>query len=159
MKVTLSTSEVEVAEYVGQKRQEINEEKKLVDRKQDQTKDSTEIHIEGIAGEWAFCKIMNVYPDLEFEKRSKYDCYALGFTWDVKTSESADWLDIRFSKASQGKRCDMYVLVVGKRPNYEIVGWIEADAIFQVENVADVGNGRFYRVPRERLKDFKTTGA
>lgn len=157
MKVTLSDTEVKIVEQIGYARQQINNAKGLKDRRQDTTKDSTEMHIEGLAGEWAFCKAMNFYPDHEIEKRSVHDCRGFGGTWDVKTqSIPTSSLHIRFSKAAQGKRCDFYALVIGHRPDYEIVGWVEAEAIFQKDNIGDIGYGMFYKVPQSKLKKFRS---
>lgn len=157
MRVTLSESEVRLVEFIGQERQRINDKKGLKDEKQDITKDSTEMHTEGVAGEWAFCKAFNVYPDHGMFERGQHDCRTKHGTWDVKTTNVVDGpLDVRFTKARRDKKVDYYVLVVGERPDYFISGYLEADSVFQAENVTDVGYGDFYRIPQRKLKRFKT---
>ena len=146
-----------MVEAIGKARQEYNNSQGIRDRKQDTTKDSVEMHIEGVAGEWAFCKAMNVYPDHEMFERNQYDCRTKHGTWDVKTvADPEENLVVRFNKARRDKRADFYALVIGKRPEYEIVGYLPADEVFRVEYVTDVGYGDFYLVPQSKLKRFRT---
>lgn len=157
MRIELSESEVKLVELIGKTRQEYNDSQGLKDEKQDVARDSTEMHIEGVAGEWAFCKAFNIYPDHDMFERGQHDCRTKHGTWDVKTvARDDDSLVIRLVKARRNKKVDYYALVIGSRPEYEIFGYIEAGSVFQAENVTNVGYGDFYLIPQRKLKRFKT---
>jgi len=87
----------------------------------------------GAAGaELAFCRIADVYPDLDGEHPGVYDAWTRGGEWiDVKHSEQKDARLL--VKATPDRltihRCDWYVLMVGVFPTFTYAGRMHADEL------------------------------
>ena len=112
-------------------------------------------HLEGVAAEIAFCKLCNVYPDLDI------DADAVLPDFDCTTPEHGR-VDVKVTKyldgnliAYMGKvdHCaDCYALMVGEFAVYECKGWATAAELFRTENVRDLGHGPVYALPQNRLR-------
>tara|TARA_R110002020_G_scaffold56181_1_gene155718 strand:+ start:1564 stop:2037 length:474 start_codon:yes stop_codon:yes gene_type:complete len=109
--------------------------------------------LDGIGGEIASCKHFGVYPD------TKLDLYDMP-KYDLMTKKGAR-VDVKTTKYKNGKLlatlnkkiedCDIYVLVVGQFPKYELVGWTEAKKLLKNENIADLGHGKGYVLDQDQL--------
>jgi hypothetical protein len=104
---------------------------------------------EGVAGEFAFCKIANLYPDLSLHLRDVKDRHDVtlpnGRTVDVKTRrQDRDRLVVAAWKAEHP--ADIYVQMVGAPPAYEWTGWILGKALFVPARLEDLGHGPCYTV-------------
>ena len=113
--------------------------------------DTLEADIEGVLGELAFCKMMNLYPDMEIRVQShSYDCSLNSLRIDVKTSKYKQarlLVDIR----KRVEDCDIYVLMVGENGEYECAGWTYAWAIVNYSCIMDVGHGDSYGLSQDAL--------
>lgn len=120
-----------------------------------QDDDTTDL--EGIAAEMAFCKLCNLYPDLNVSPRSGgHDCVGKnGARIDVKaTTYDSGQLLACISKDITD--ADVYVLMVGRFPGpYRLAGWATADELLAVDNVTDLGHGPTYAMPQEKLRRVK----
>lgn len=157
MQITLSETERKVVEAIAEARYKSNRALKVKD-KQVGKQDKAFIDLNGLGGEWAFCKIVNVYPDFEIGVRSIHDAVALGGSWDIKTTDiEHGQLLVRPSKHREQKKCDYYALVVGSMPDYRLAGWASASEIFDPARLTDLGHGQTYAIPQEELHKFKKT--
>jgi|TARA_R100001244_G_C5083096_1_gene114439 hypothetical protein len=109
--------------------------------------------LDGIGGEVACCKHFGVYPDTEIDlyDMPKYDLMTKkGSRVDVKTTKYKNGKLL----ATLNKKlddCDIYVLVVGQFPKYELIGWVEAEKLIKKENIADLGHGEGYVLDQDQL--------
>jgi hypothetical protein len=105
--------------------------------------------------ELAFCKLTNVYPDLDTTPRSEVmDCFYNECIVDVKHTRRTDRSgNLLVTKESTKKELpDVYVLVVGKLPTYWYVGWSIPDSVIRPEKlVTDLPFGHAYREWRKDL--------
>ena len=155
MKVSLNSTEKRLVEFLAKKRIQANRKNDIPDE-QVGDQDKLEMEINGLGGELAFCKASNTYPDLSTSgqpgTRPKADTKLFGSLWDVKTTDREDGrLLVRPAKIGQ-KACEYYVLVIGKMPNYRIVGWIHASDLFWPHNLKDLGYGKTYVIEQDQLK-------
>jgi hypothetical protein len=109
--------------------------------------------LNGIGGELAFCRVVNVWPDLSINPRhGGADCVTMrGYRVDVKTSSHEDAQLIAHRGKSLGA-ADVYVLVVGTFPLYRIVGWAWAAELIRADRLTDLGYGLTYALPQRELR-------
>lgn len=134
MIITLTESEQMIVNYVARCRHDANVAKGTYREPKDQTMTAFEVDQQGFGGELAFCKAMNVFPDLTVFCRSALkgqdngDCTVQGLRIDVKTSKkatSALWV-------KEGKKgcADAFALVTGTFPTFTVVGLASHDMVF-----------------------------
>jgi len=96
------------------------------------------IDLQGVAGEFAFCKLFNIYPDTNIISYAPYDCVAMGVgTVEVKTTEYPNGrLSVPLGESgkvgtgNKDKCADYYVLMTGNasdisRPvDFTMAGWV-----------------------------------
>jgi len=152
VKITLTREEVRLSVFMGKSRYACARSNGVLDA-QIGDQDKAFIDINGFAGELAVCRALNVYPDLSVSPRQgSWDCEYEGSRIDVKTThhlngrllvspkKGADWTDI-------------YVLVVGRMPDFEIKGWMMTASVFDRE-LRDLGHGLGYVVENKELHPF-----
>ena len=134
MIITLNESEQIVVNYVAQCRYDANVAKGSHKRGAASDMTGFQIDQQGFGGELAFCKAMNVYPDLTVFCRSALkgedngDCVVQGLRVDVKTSKkatSALWV-----KQGQKGCADAFALVTGTFPTFTVVGIASHEMVF-----------------------------
>lgn len=149
MRITLNESEQRIARWLAKQRYANNRKNNVEDRKVGpQSNEFTDLN--GIGAELAFCKMLNIYPDLSVCPRSGgHDCISpKGYKIDVKSTKYENGRLL----AMLGKEdAEVYVLVVGEFPTYRWVGWARADELICEENIIDLGHGDTYALPQERL--------
>jgi len=112
--------------------------------------------VEGMGGELAYCKLMNLYPDLETSptEMPTYDCVSrLGVRIDVKTTKhrAGKSLHLIAPLAKAKRPPDKYVLVLGEIPTYSIVGEVWAVDLLHEGNLKDFGYGNCYALDQSQL--------
>jgi hypothetical protein len=116
-----------------------------------------ETDLEGIAGELVACKFFNVYPDTETNLKDlpKYDLLtSKGSRVDVKTTQ---YKNGRLLATLNKKVCDVdiYVLVIGSFPVYDVVGWAKSEELIADKNIMNLGRGDGYALSQDQLRAFK----
>ena len=155
MKVTLNEVEERLVTFLAKKRMQANRANDIPDE-QVGKQNKLAIEINGLGGELAFCKAANLYPDLSLASnpgtRPVGDAQLFGDDWDIKTTEvKGGRLLVRPVKKGK-KECTYYILVVGRMPTYEIIGWAHKDEVFQDKNLKDLGHGDTYVLEQDQLK-------
>lgn len=113
--------------------------------------------IQGLAGEFAFCRLAGIEPDRTLHSRSAKtdpgDATINGITIDVKTSKHKN---ARMIAAISKKKCrvDAFVLMIGKFPKYTYKGAIEKHVFIQGKNIKNIGYGPTYVLDQHMLKDL-----
>jgi hypothetical protein len=155
MQVTLNESELKICEWLGKSRYQNNRVASVSDKKiGPQSVEETDL--EGICGEFAFCKAMNLYPDMSINTRSGgYDILMNGLRVDVKTTKYKNG-KLLAAKTKKISDSDLYVLVIGERPSYTVVGWCKSEDLIKNSNLVDLGYGLTYCLFKEKLTSIAT---
>jgi hypothetical protein len=152
--VYLSVPERRLAEFLAKSRYEGARKKGIKDQKIGPQ--STEVtDLEGVAAEIAFCKLFNVYPDLQLDSRPPFDALVDGVRIDVKTTHyvtgkllAAAW------KKDKKLPIDAFALMVGKFPGpYEFKGFMQARDLMVPERMVDLGWGKGYAAMQHDLSE------
>lgn len=149
MIVELTEAELFIAKYLGDMRNKAAKDNKIVNRKIGPQSDE-ESDYGGLCAELVYCKIHNLYPDLDFGHLPA--CDVMHGEWSV---------DIKYTKYWNGHllvplwkiedHCDRYALVVGGPEVFEYVGYATAQEVFKDENIADFGYGKTYSLSQDEL--------
>jgi len=151
MKISLSENEQRLAKFIAKSRYANARSKNIKDLKiGDQSNE--EVDLEGFGAELAFCKVMNIYPDLETgDLLPTYDCISrLGVTYDVKSTKHKDGHLLATLKKKNNPP-DKYVLIIGEFPDYQIVGEIGAEELLQDVNIGNLGKGDGFMLTQAEL--------
>lgn len=114
------------------------------------------IDIDGVVGEYAFARMMNLCPDFTISPRSGgYDLLThQGQTVDVKTTRRANGQLLGEIK-KRDSYSDIYVLMVVDDVSATFVGWAKGRDLFSARYLTDLGHGPTYVMPQAVLRrDF-----
>ena len=150
MEITLNAVEQRLTRFLAKERHASNRKAGVTNAKVGPQSDE-DTDLEGIAAEIAYCKAMNVYPDLSLDARPTQDAF----------STEHGGVDIKATKYKNGnliaRRCksgyppDSYALMIGEFPSYRFVGWIPAQDLLQSQNITDLGYGETYAMVQPDL--------
>lgn len=151
MQITLDNHEQYIVKSIAEERQRNNIERGSRNFKVGNG-DDLQISIEGTGGEFAFCKLHNIYPDMTINHPIPFDCYIKGHGFvDVKTTKKLDGMLLVGVWKSRAVP-DYYALMVGEFPTYEFKGFFPGNDLFNDGNLVDKGHGPTYGIPQGRLK-------
>lgn len=151
MKVVLDDGEQAVARLLAESRYSSNRGAGVVDRKIG-PQSASETDLNGVGAEIAFCKMINVYPDLSISPRSGGRDLVMpnGACVDVKTTKYPDGMLLAtLKKTAIG--VDVFVLVVGQMPEYTYIGWQYRDVLINKNSIVDLGYGPTYGLEQWEL--------
>ena len=152
MTITLNEQEVRLAKFIAKRRTEVNRANGIKDSKRG-GQDSEFIETEGIAGEIAFCKLFNLYPDLSVDTVTQStdvgDCVYKGYKVDVKTTsyKSGRLLSVHWKNDD----IEVYALMIGTIPTYEFKGFAYASELKSDKHLTDLGRGDVYCMEQNQL--------
>jgi len=151
--VVLSEAEQRLAKFLATRRYQNARSKGLFNAKMgDQSNELTDL--EGIASEIAFCKLMNIYPDLDLDHTNSADCFLRdGRAVDVKSTvyNSGRLLSVRWKDAS---KVDIFVLMVGEFPRYRCAGFMSSAELIQPNRLVNLGHGEGYAATQNELQSI-----
>ena len=155
VEITLNENEQKLAEYLAKKRWDFNRDKGTP-HLYSGPRPTEQTDVEGMGGELAYCKLMNIYPDLDTSPTDMpvYDCISrFGERIDVKTAKQRTGKSLHLiAPLAKAKRPpDKYVLVVGEMPVYSIVGEVWAEDLLNEGNLHDFGYGDCYALDQSQL--------
>ena len=112
------------------------------------------IDTDAYGAELAFCKLVNVYPDLTTHFRIKgYDAFLWEYRIDIKqTRYDNGKLIARATKKIED--ADIYCQMVGRLPQYNFKGWVYASELIDEKNLEDLGSHGVpcYTLPQHKLR-------
>jgi hypothetical protein len=148
--IVLSEAEQRLAKFLATRRYQNARAKGLFNAKMgDQSNELTDL--EGIASEIAFCKLANIYPDLDLDHTNAADCYLRdGRAVDVKstTYASGRLLSVRWKDVT---KVDLFVLMVGEFPTYRCAGFMSSTELIQPSRLINLGHGEGYAATQNEL--------
>jgi hypothetical protein len=152
-KITLNKAEQKLATYLAKCRYANARANGIPDKKIG-PQSNWQTDLEGIGAEIAYCKAMNLYPDLEITQgyTPTEDCVTPhGDSVDVKTTKYRNGHLLATLKKAK-KSCDLYALVVGSFPSYRIAGHMSHDELCRDDRIKDMGHGKGYAAPQDELE-------
>ena len=156
--VSLNTAERKLAYFVARNRNRRNRCLNVVNLKVS-PRDGVTIDLEGVAGELAFCKMFNLYPDLDTDRMPPYPEFDAvlrdGWTVDVKTTRYGDGkllVDVRKGRKVDG--VDFYCLMTGEFPGpYVFRGFMAKSILVRTERVRLMRGHEAYVAEQGELED------
>lgn len=136
--ITLTDDELELAEWIGQKRYEQNRARGVIDAGQ-----SGQAALEGLnyAAELAFGKALNLYPDLRFSHPGSVD-YRIG-EWTIDVKRMSGVMHIRWTDNPS----DVYVGVRAlERGVFRIMGAVSHEHVLRQERLYNADGSVYYRI-------------
>lgn len=113
-----------------------------------------EADIDGLIGEYAFCKWKNIFPDLVPAPRSgSADCFYENLRIDIKTTRYKNGRLL--STLKNNDDVDIYALAILTDRTVDFKGWIKKSDLRQEQNIRDLGHGKGYCLDQDKLKPFK----
>ncbi len=158
--ISLSTAERKLAHFVAKNRNGKNRYFNVVNLKIS-AEDPHTVDLEGICGELAFCKLFNVYPDLDTDRNPPHPLYDAivppppGFCIDVKTTKYDNGkLLVDARKGSKTDGVDFYALMTGAFPGpYTFRGVIAKEHIIQPHKLGLLCGYKSYMAEQSELTD------
>lgn len=156
--ISLCTAERKLAYFVARNRNARNRCLNVVNLKVSE-RDGVSIDLEGVAGELAFCKMFNLYPDLDTDRMPPYPEFDAvlrdGWTVDVKTTRYDDGrllVDVRKGRKVDG--VDFYCLMTGEFPGpYTFRGFMAKSVLVKPERKRIVSGHEAYAADQSELDD------
>jgi|TARA_R100001530_G_scaffold109124_1_gene76589 hypothetical protein len=148
-RITLNSAEQIVCKQLALMRYEIA---RAVDRKDQQigNQPSWQTDEDGIGGEIAASRLLNVYPSLVLKPDAGWDVMYRGKRIDIKTTRYKSGRLLAKLNARDDE-VDVYLLVTGTFPEYDVVGYALKDSLLSPKNVIDLGHGRGYGLSQDKL--------
>lgn len=151
MKITLNYQEQVIVKEIALARHLTNVDKGRQDMKMGNG-DDLQINIEGLAGEFAFCKLHNIYPDMSIEQPMPFDCKIDKHVFiEVKTTPYQNGHLVVGKWKREYPVPAYFALMVGEMPTYEFKGFFKGSEMFKDENIKDFKYGPTYAISQDRL--------
>ena len=148
-RIILNSAEQIVCKQLALMRYEIA---RAVDRKDQQigNQPSWQTDEDGIGGEIAASRLLNVYPSLVLKPDAGWDVMYRGKRIDIKTTRYKSGRLLAKLNARDDE-VDVYLLVTGTFPEYDVVGYVLKDSLLSPKNVIDLGHGKGYGLSQDKL--------
>lgn len=155
VKINLNEGESVVATVTAVMRYCVNRASGVADKKGG-PQSTYQTDLQGVGAEIAFGKHRNLYPDFGVTPRSGGSDFvnANGDEIDIKcTGYKSGKLIVNEKK--KGTPTKYYVLIIGEVPEFEIVGYATADALFKEENKAELYGRTVYQLEQWQLNPIQ----
>lgn len=158
-KITLSTLETNICRVIAKLKYAENRNHNVKNAKVGNKSDE-EMDFEGVSAEFAFCKIFNLYPDIEIANKSSLKNTDTG---DAKLP-SGHVVDVKVTHYPNGKllavpwkkpSSDLFALMVGRSPEYTFRGFMKSQELLKPSRLGDLGHGQTYIATQDELKNFE----
>ena len=153
MKVKVTDQEIAMISTIANMRSIVSRATGTKDRKMS-PESGIQIDIDGLIGEYAFCKHNNLFMDITpGPKSGTYDCL----------SRKNKRLDIKTTRYKTGRLLctlkenpdvDVYILAILDKNIVEFVGYASKTELVRKENITDLGHGKGYALTQDKLKKF-----
>lgn len=150
--VSLTTAERKLAHFIAKNRNGNNRHFNITNLKIS-SQDAATVDLEGICGEITFCKLFNVYPDLDTDRPPPHPFHdatihpAPGYRIDVKTTKYDNGKLLVDARKNSVKTdaVDFYALMTGSFPGpYTYRGMIARETIIAPHRIETIKGYRSY---------------
>lgn len=150
-RIVLTDNELEICRDTAYKRFLCNRGAGVTDRQRGKQA-KLAIDMDGMVGEFAAARMLNLCPDLSVSERSGgHDLVSrYGKTIDVKATRRADGRLLGEVKKA-GAYCDVYMLMIVDDVSATFAGWAWGHELFDPANLTDLGHGQTYALPQSAL--------
>lgn len=108
----------------------------------------------GILGELAFCRLMNVWPDIGLTPRSgSADAIVKGYRWDVKTTTVKNGRLL--STLKHNPDVDLYALAIIDGDTVIFPGYATAEELHHETRIKNLGHGEGYVMDQSELRRWQ----
>ena len=153
MEIEIQETEIAVLKILGNLRTLQNRSNNINDTQRDK-RNKSDVELDGLIGEYAFCKINNIFMDIDVCVRSgSYDCMYKGYRLDIKTTRHTNGRLIAYPKKNPD--VDIYVLCIIDGNKVSFPGYAKTEELFKEENIVNLGYGDTYAINQENLRTFK----
>jgi hypothetical protein len=162
LQILLSLPEQKIARYFARERQRINRAAGIIDQQVSLQK-AEDTELVGFAGELAFCKLFNLYPDFSLEpRRGGHDCVWHGERVDVKATDCLTGQLLGRPKKKH-EPVDIYALMIcywcwndeGSEALFTFPGYATRKELFADDRLTDLGRGPVYAIPQCDLRPYQ----
>ena len=120
-------------------------------------KNGSQIDFEGLLGEYAFCKIFNLFYEISPQPRSgSYDCIWNGKRTDIKSTTYQE--GSLLGNINSNKDIDVYVLGIIEFRRSDVLikfpGWLPSEELYYKSNLTYLNNNPVFQVRQSRLRTF-----
>jgi hypothetical protein len=151
--ITITDEDYDLCVMVAAMRNMVSRASNTKDRQMG-NQSALETDLTGIIGEYAFCKLHNIFPDLIAKTRSgSYDCFFKGQRIDIKTTKYEDGRLLATTKLNDD--VDVYVLAIVNGKSVTFPGWTRKSQLIKEENLKNLGHGETYVMDQEKLNPWK----
>ena len=155
MFIELNATEQALARSIATQRWTSCREAGLVNPQQGAVLSEQDMDLEGAGAELAFCKVANVYPDLNDDHTNQVDAWTRGGARvDVKATrhERGRLLAVRWKQTG---KVDFFVLMVGTFPKYRCAGFFPSNDLLKPHRLAQIGRGFSYAAEQDELQHIE----
>jgi hypothetical protein len=151
-RIDLDLSELVICQTIAAMRHQTNRSSNVKDRQRG-NQDKIAIDVDGMIGEVAAAKMLNLCPDFTVGQRSGgHDLIGrTGKTIDVKATRRSDGQLLGEIKKKDAC-CDVYMLMIVDDHGAVFAGWAWGHELFDEANLVDLGHGQTYALPQSRLR-------
>lgn len=139
--IILDKTEQRLATYIARARSDINKKKGVKDMQQG-PQVTEDMEQSSIGGEVAFCKALNIYPNMAVEEPDDgVDCYLPdGRSVGIKTTGYENGhLSAPLWTPNKKVIPDIFALMVGAFPEYRLAGYMKSTELLQDHRIKKLG--------------------
>lgn len=156
--IKLNAGERKYADWLGKARTAENRRDNVPNERVGGNSDSSAIDREGVAGEFAFCKLAGIYPPTYYKNDEvlPWDCIVGGLMIDIKTTSHVENPLLIIKRTKKVGDVDGYVLMLENKAKdiFIYCGFITSYDALQRENLRDIGHGLSYVINPNQLKNW-----
>ena len=152
MQIELNKCECDIARALARRKQSVLAQGTAW-REKNGPQGQTFNDVEGFASELAFCRLFNLYPDLDAlnQKPPSHDVLLHdGRTVDVKCTAYENGRLIVGAKKSL--TVDLFALMIGTMPSYRFAGFATGFDLMHPDRLTDYGHGPIYAMEQNELE-------
>lgn len=114
-----------------------------------------DVEFDGLIGEYAFCKINNLYMDIvPMTRAGSYDCLYNGKRIDIKATRYKTGMLI--GNQDRNWDVDIFILAIIDKQTVRFPGFAYAEELYEIENLTTLGEYKtpVYAMPQDKLRKF-----
>lgn len=151
-RVELNAFELGICMGLAEERQMMNEYNYVVDRRIAIDKSSVEVHLQGVKGELALAKYLNVYPDFTTNCR-KGGSELVYRGWRLDAKNRNPYRDLMTPASKRPGEADIYVCITGDNPLI-LLGWCFDKEFIIPERIVTWTPIKSYFMEEKELRDM-----